>query len=291
VARPARIGVSCQSALQGAGEFYARASDTMVGGADSEGDKQEMRDAALFPEHARMRRLRPFFSFYGSKWRTIHLYPAPTERKIIEPFAGSACYALHYPNLQVHLNDLDPVLCRVWHYLIHTSAAEIRTLPVEFEDVAALSIPEEAKWLIGFWLAKAATRPFSRKIGWARDTKYAKNYWCEERRERIASQVENIRHWTISNKSYEDLERERATWFVDPPYESKAGRAYVYNRIDYSALAIWCREQQGQILVCENGGATWLPFRTLGLMKTAREGKSHEMLWLESRTIPPAPSG
>jgi site-specific DNA-adenine methylase len=40
--------------------------------------------------------LRPFFPYYGSKWRAARAYPPPLHRQIVEPFAGSAGYALRY---------------------------------------------------------------------------------------------------------------------------------------------------------------------------------------------------
>lgn len=54
----------------------------------------------------------------------------------------------------------------------------------------------------------------------------------------------------------------QATWFVDPPYQV-AGVRYRYNstRIDFAALGDWCRSLDGQVIVCENDGADWLPFR------------------------------
>lgn len=49
-------------------------------------------------------RLRPFFSYFGGKWRDTPRLPAPKHPTIIEPFAGSAGYALrHYTR--------DVVLC------------------------------------------------------------------------------------------------------------------------------------------------------------------------------------
>jgi hypothetical protein len=46
--------------------------------------------------------------------------------------------------------------------------------------------------------------------------------------------------------------------------------------LDYEALGAWCRSRPGQRIVCEQAGATWLPFRHLqgakdGLGRTARE--------------------
>ena len=207
------------------------------------------------------------------------MYPTPTETTIVEPFAGSATYALHYPALNVRLNDIDPVIFGVWDYLIRVSPKEIMALPIDYDDVSSLTIPQEAKWLIGFWLAKAATRPFTKRIGWAKDPVYARNYWGKERRQRVAEQVSQIKHWTVTNKPFESLPSWRATWFVDPPYCGKAGRAYTHNAVDFVKLSSWCRSRHGQVIVCESAGSTWLPFSTLGTFKTARDGKSEEVIW------------
>jgi hypothetical protein len=53
-------------------------------------------------------RLRPFFSYYGSKHRIIDKYPAPVHGRIVEPFAGSAAYATRYYWLPVTLYDANP---------------------------------------------------------------------------------------------------------------------------------------------------------------------------------------
>ena len=93
-------------------------------------------------------------------------------------------------------------------------------------------------------------------------------------RETIAAQVGRIRHWRIIHGSYEAAALPHvATWFVDPPYQV-AGSHYRYGskQIDYSALGAWCRARDGQVIVCEGGGADWLPFQTIGNVKTARQG-------------------
>lgn len=97
--------------------------------------------------------LRPFLSFYGGKWRVAKHYPEPNHGRIVEPFAGSAGYALRYPRKQVLLIDADPIIAGVWRYLIHTTEEEIRSLPTRVESVDDYpSLPQEARWLIGFWL-------------------------------------------------------------------------------------------------------------------------------------------
>ena len=43
----------------------------------------------------------------------------------------------------------------------------------------------------------------------------------------------------------------------------------------------WCRTRQGQVIACENVGATWLPFEPLRDFQSARPGGvSREAVWL-----------
>lgn len=229
-------------------------------------------------------RLRPFFSFYGSKWRAAPLYPQPIYDTIIEPFAGSAGYSLLYPDSQVKLVDIDPTICGVWDYLIHVSPNEIRKIPIDFECIDDLNVPPEARSLVGFWLNKGSVSPCRHPSAWMREDKYANQFWGIRIRERIADQVDRIRHWTISNSSYSDIDSTPvATYFIDPPYSSPAGLHYKFNAIDYDNLANYARALPGQVIVCEQDGATWLPFQKFASIQSmaSRNGKkrSEEVIW------------
>jgi len=46
--------------------------------------------------------LRPFWRYYGGKWRAAPSYPSPRCETIIEPFAGAAGYSLRYPDGTPH---------------------------------------------------------------------------------------------------------------------------------------------------------------------------------------------
>ena len=229
--------------------------------------------------------MRPFFSFYGGKWRdTPKHFPSPEFETIVEPFAGSAGYSVRYPDHDVVLCDIDPIIASVWQYLIEVKPDEILSLPglQPGQTVDDLAVPQEARWLIGFWLNKGAERPRKSPSQWMREDNQPECYWGNRVRTTIASQVESIRHWRIYNCSYEDCPvTEVATWFVDPPYQH-AGRHYRFGSklIDYASLGRWCKELPGQVVVCEQQGATWLPFRTLGDVKTSRTSRSVEMLCL-----------
>lgn len=232
--------------------------------------------------------LRPFFGFYGGKWRdTPKYYPAPRHDTIVEPFAGSAGYSVRYFDRKVILAERDPVIYGVWDYLIHSSADEIRSLPdlPEGGSVNDLDVIQEARWLIGFWLNRGISRPRTKPSAWMRAGIRPGSFWGERVRSTIASQVDKIRHWQIHNCSYEDLMWSgEATWFIDPPYQDR-GKYYHFgaNRIDFSALGEWCKERDGQVIVCEQQGADWLPFVDVAKTKTTRkDSNSHEVVWLSN---------
>jgi site-specific DNA-adenine methylase len=55
-----------------------------------------------------LKKLKPFFCYYGGKWRAAPHYPAPEHDRIIEPFAGAAGYSMRYPQKRVALYEKDP---------------------------------------------------------------------------------------------------------------------------------------------------------------------------------------
>jgi site-specific DNA-adenine methylase len=233
-------------------------------------------------------RLRPFFSYFGSKWRLAPKYPPPKHINIIEPFCGSAPYSLNYFYHRVHLFDLNPTVCGTWDYLIRAKPSEIRRLPVNIEHVDEMAgWPEEAKWLVGWWMHKCSTRPYIRPSAWMR--KYAPLqdgvYWSEYTRERIAGQVMLIDHWTVECREYSRIPDQRATWFVDAPYDCQQGEHYTHGRrdIEFAHLARWCRTRSGQVIVCEGEQADWMDFRPFRITHGQR-GHSQEMIWTNMGT-------
>lgn len=224
-------------------------------------------------------KLKPFFPFYGSKWRDARRYAAPYGA-VYEPLAGSAGYATYYNPPAVTLLDVDPVIIGVWSYLVRVTPAEVLALPdlAVGESVDTLRVPQEARWLIGFWLNRGSAQPKKSRTAFSTRTERSQLVWSERARVRIAAQVESIRHWRVIHGSYETAPRDEATWFVDPPYVDK-GRYYRFNRVDYAALGAWCRELPGSVIVCEQDGANWLPFEPLATIKSTR-GTSAEVVFL-----------
>jgi hypothetical protein len=110
--------------------------------------------------------------------------------------------------------------------------------------------------------------------------------WCLKVRERIARQVPRIRHWTVIEGDYREAPEIEATWHVDPPYQV-AGKHYPYRLApeDYATLGDWCRTLRGQVMVCEQEGARWLPFVPMAEIRAApgkqKGGRttSREVVW------------
>jgi 16S rRNA G966 N2-methylase RsmD len=109
------------------------------------------------------------------------------------------------------------------------------------------------------------------------------SYWGEVIRQRVADQVDAIKHWKIFNKSYEESPDLEATWFIDPPYQGECGKKYRCKLDQYTKLGEWCLKRRGQAIVCERAGADWLPFRPFQSIKATpgARGKSYseEVIW------------
>ncbi len=232
--------------------------------------------------------LRPFFPYYGSKWNIARHYTKPSRDLVIEPFAGSAGYSTLYSCPRVLLFDKDQVICGVWDFLMRASAAEILALP-EMPNVSDhvdnYDIPAEAKHLIGFWLNRGSAVPKKSRTAYSARTDRAQLNWGPKAKERIASQISMLSGWRIKCGAYADAPDERATWFIDPPYGDKG--AYYRCRFDadeFPALSKWCRERRGDLIVCENPSATWLPFSSLGNFKSSK-GRAEEGVFYQTCNI------
>lgn len=237
-----------------------------------------------------MRGLAPFWRYYGGKNRAARLYPAPEHDLIVEPFAGAAGYSCRYYWKRIILVDRSPIIAGIWRYLINVSNREILSIP-DIPDGGTVDdlpswVPQEARWLAGFWCNTATTRPG--KTQSARARKYGQDHsswsgWGWRARGRISEQLAKIRHWEIIEGDYAEAPMNAATWFVDPPYSNPAGKRYPHQPQSFLDLAEWCGNLPGLAIVCENRGASWLPFRDLASIKS-QEGKhgrqrSQEVIW------------
>jgi len=215
------------------------------------------------------------WSYYGGKGRIVKLYPKPEYEKIIEPFAGSAKYALKYWDRDVTLVDKYDVVIDIWKWLRLCSKDDIKRFPMLKKGDHIDNVKwdcREMKLLAGFIYGYGRRSPQS--------SNSCKDHEFNKVIERIANNVDKIRHWKFVNVSYESLPNYKATWFIDPPYQDR-GIRYVCNskQIDYEQLSDWCMSRYGQVIVCEASGANWLPFEPLCESVSSRCSKYTEVMF------------
>lgn len=97
--------------------------------------------------------------------------------------------------------------------------------------------------------------------------------------------MHKIKHWEIKLGSYDELENIEATWFIDPPYQF-GGEHYRHGTKDLNLkkLAQWCKERNGQVIVCENTKADWLPFMPVKKIRGAANLFTTEAIWTNYHT-------
>ncbi len=233
------------------------------------------------------------FSYYGSKSKVLKNYPEPIHDTIIEPFAGSAQYSYKYWQKNVILVEKFKKVYDVWDWLINEATPSyIMSLPlfapyerVEHENpvVRDLMCFESNRGQAG---SAHTAGKFNR---W-----YGKN-GNGAGRKRMADNVHKIKHWKIIHGNCSLAPDIEATWFIDPPYDNKAGTYYKHNclGINYDELGDWCKSRRGQVMVCEDLGASWLDFRFLAMAQGQKLGKnpkdiSVEAIWTnDGRSIRP----
>lgn len=215
------------------------------------------------------------FSYYGSKSKLIHFYPSPRHGLIIEPFAGSARYALKWFDRDVLLVDSRDVIIQTWRYLQAASPADILGLPEpkKGDDWGKLNLSSGERLLLGWLAGRGASYP-----------RHTVQAFSDFRREKasIASQLYKIKHWEIRQGDYREILNQEATYFIDPPY-SHGGANYRTKPLDYSSLALWCKSRLGQVIVCENTKADWLPFWPMRDLHGA-QADTTEAIWSNHRT-------
>ena len=237
--------------------------------------------------------MRPFFSYYGSKYLGARRYGPPRRDIVVEPFAGSACYATYWGVRKARLYDLSEDVCAAWDWLINCSVEDILAVPAPIRSNEEwLALPDGPRqvvfWRSGYADAKVGKVLKPWYLEWARTGKRTNAYasgcrnlfWGEEKRAELAAAKPGIAEWTVDRLSYRDIPIDEAHYFVDPPYQGKPGRAYPHNEIDYPDLADWVRSLPGSVDVCENEGADWLPFVPLYATTSMRgRNRTREVVW------------
>lgn len=218
------------------------------------------------------------WSYYGAKTNIIDRYPPPKYGKIIEPFAGTARYALKYHDRDVILIDKYEAITQIWLWLQQCSPKDIQSLPRlrPGDDLDSIEYDCKAqRLLMGFLAGFGLTHP-ANKVSPHRGVRpNAINHSINF----IASNLWKIKHWKIQNGNYSAVRNQKATWFIDPPYEV-GGQSYKESgrKIDYNKLAKWCLSRSGQVIICENTSASWMDFKPFFSQRVLR-GPHAEAIW------------
>lgn len=219
------------------------------------------------------------FKYFGSKLRLADRYPPPRLGIIVEPFAGSAAYAVRHRRSvdRVVLIEADKRIAALWERILLMSADELLALP----------IPEQGERSSEILVALAAGRT-------TRDT--PESFVVSPRMaqrftpmiSRMASVIDECRHFEIVNGDFTVAPDIEATWFIDPPYQPRAGRwdrtrggRYLHSNqaIDYGYLGEWSRARKGQVIVCEQSGSTWMPWTNSVEHRSGTHDAYHEVWW------------
>lgn len=219
------------------------------------------------------------FPYFGGKTATAKRYPPPEYPIVVEPFAGSAGYStFHRAALeQVLLFDVDDVVAATWERLLSMSPEEVMEIP----------LPVKGEY---------STDPlYALAVG---NTVTIRSFKITERmvirfegvRRRLAGLVDECRYFEFTHGPWQAAPDIEATWFIDPPYQPKfsdprkAGGAYRYGNsgINFEKLGEWCLSRKGQVIVCDEGGADWLPWTEEFVTTDQRNNKRVEVIYHRS---------
>jgi len=205
------------------------------------------------------------FPYFGGKKRLCKEYPKPKYNMIIEPFGGSAGYSIFHEYKNVILCEKFEPIRELWKYLINKCTPErimqFKTYRpgdnVRKEDPNGKPYNEHELLLLYMHAfrfnggQKKLKYPFS----------FTNTMFVEKTKKRLAKKLSIIKEWRVLDdfKNAPDI---KATWFIDPPYH-KAGELYKENKVNFKFLGQWCKKRKGQVIVCEQLGAKWLPFDKL----------------------------
>jgi hypothetical protein len=169
------------------------------------------------------------------------------------------------------------VIVKIWHYLQAASEKDIMGLPelTYKQSIKDFDLSEPERLLMGFLVARGVAH-----------TQYIVQQFSDipTAKKQIASQLFKIRHWKIQQGDYANIPNERATWFIDPPYQVGGHQYTMSNKtLNFTELATWSQARNGQVIVCENTQANWMPFLPMTKM-TGAYNTTTEALWTNRPT-------
>ena len=213
---------------------------------------------------------RTVFPHLGGKGGLAPLLPSPLCRLIVEPFGGAAAYSfLHHAGHDVWVNELNPCTYSIWEFLQWTDAFRV----IQSDWPKSVRIGQHLDALVtnpahpGFLeLVRAYINLGTYGMTGVRQvvTKDAAGHWSQYK-PRFTVILPIVARWKITNLDYRQLDDVDGCWLIDPPYNNVAGRKYEFKLPPeaYPQLAEWCLNRRGHLLVTEQTGSPWLPFRPL----------------------------
>ena len=206
------------------------------------------------------------FNYFGSKYLLAKKYQPPKHGVIVEPFAGSAQYAMYWMrqrgDITCILYDTDSKVIESWRRILAATPEEIRGWTIKVGDPLNDYI-DKANY--GGWNRIANERIAAR-------FRESQPRWALTR----AAVGDRV---TIIEGDYTDAPDIAATWFIDPPYTG-AGHNYEHGTVDYLRLGVWSRSRRGQVVVTEAGSDDWLPFQHHRTQRpNLNKAASREMVW------------
>lgn len=209
------------------------------------------------------------FYYFGRKGRLAQSYPAPQYSLVVEPFAGSMAYSLHWKPDEATGYDIDPVVAKVWNRVSQMTLGEI----TDFYP------PRIGQRTTDRWAMMAAgSHGTSRAESYLWTERMARDFE-KQRRLALRNRDYSRAHVTYNCADYHEAPDVEVTWFIDPPYQH-VRRGYERDNIDYGELAEWCMSRRGQVIVCEQAGADWLPFQPLREIRGTTNKLTTEVVWL-----------
>jgi len=232
----------------------------------------------------------PLFKWFGSKWLSSKLYPAPERDVIFEPFAGSAGYSLRHCEKRVVIWEENEQVRHLWEWLISSATtASVLEIPIglpEGADIRAIGLMKGQQLLLKHWQRTNnvgdcwTTSPWGNKPG----------QWTANTRARVAEEIHAVKHWKVE----QIRPNLPGTYFLDPPYIYNY--RYRFKVFDYGDLVnkIAMIPNGSQIIVCEAACQKtgrvpeYLPFKPFASRITSRRKKnnnhhSNEYLYYEVR--------
>ena len=191
------------------------------------------------------------FYYFGRKGRAARTYPKPEYPIVIEPFAGSLAYSLHWRPAQAIGIERDTVVHDLWHRLCAMTVDELASFPG----------PELGSRTTDRWVIQSSSSNMNNVCKWRTVSPFMVEHFEQQRQAAIRNHDYANAHVLYGLGDWRQAPDIEATWFIDPPYQGvKQGYTHGADTIDFDELAEWVMTRRGQVIVCEGPAATWLPF-------------------------------